>query len=138
MLPQLYLPFLDAGAGPAAAASDPAAPVAPTVTPDYTTTLLNHPYILIDQLPECEDIPDGQLTPTPYATYDDAYHAPQCRVKIVATIDIKALYDQGVDLSARGLPQDPPPGSAPVILGTPVAQQLCHRRARHVTCTLTN
>jgi len=117
LLPRLYLPFVDAGARPAAAASDPTAPVAPTATPNYTATLLGHPYIPIDQLPECEDV---TVSGPDYSA--PSYDAPQCRARIVASVDIKALYDQGVDLAARGLPQDPPPGSAPLILGTPVAQ----------------
>lgn len=113
--PQLYLPLLQNGADASTTAVEPAASALPTATILYADRL-NHPYIPIDQLPECEDmtvnVPD-------YSVPD--YWAPQCRARIVASVDIKALYDQGVDLEALGFPGDPP-GPAPVILLTPVAQ----------------
>lgn len=99
--PRTYLPLLQNDADPSRLSTEPAASTTPTVTLVYTSQL-NHPYIPFDQLPECEDT----VANVSDTTLPD-FNAPQCRAKTVAYIDLKALYDKGVDLQKLGF-GDPP------------------------------
>lgn len=64
---------------------------------------LNHPYIPIDQLPECPDVPPFDLENLPLPDPN----APQCRVKSTFS-DMSELILQGVDISKLGFSIDPP------------------------------
>lgn len=109
--PQIYLPLLQNGANLAGTATELSASPAPTATILYTDRL-NHPYIPIEQLPECKDVTSNGPD---YSVPD--FNAPQCRAKIVASVDLKALYDQGVDLKKLGIAGDPPRTDAGILQG---------------------